>query len=233
MARAQAPAAPQTGKTPRYRAVLFDFDGTLLDTSAGIFESLRYAFTADGKTPPDDAALRKFVGPPIYDSFRTLFGYPDEKIDFMVSKYREHYRETGWKNARVYDGVPALLKALSAAGVKIATASSKPVTYIEQILRAQGLLPFFDYLGGTQFDDRHTTKADVIKSAMRALGEPAQACVMVGDRLYDICGAKAARVPCIAVLYGFGSRAEFEAYGADFIAETPADVEKLLLEESV
>ncbi len=225
-------AVPQNRKTPRYRAVLFDFDGTLFDTSEGIFESLRYAFACDGKAPPDDAVLRKFVGPPIYESFKTLFGYPDEKIDFMVEKYRERYRESGWRAVRVYDGVPALLGTLSACGVKIATASSKPVAYIEQILREQGLLPLFDYLGGTQFDDRHTSKTDVIKNTMRALGEPAQACVMVGDRLYDIRGAKGAGVPCIAVLYGFGSRAEFEAYGADYIAETPADAEKLFFEET-
>ena len=85
---------------PRYKAVLFDFDGTLADTSEGIFKSLQYAFEADGKPSPPLSTLRKFIGPPIYDSFQTLFGYPDDKIGFMIEKYRERYRARGWREAR-------------------------------------------------------------------------------------------------------------------------------------
>lgn len=216
---------------PRYKAVLFDFDGTLADTSEGIFKSLQYAFEADGKPSPDLATLRKFIGPPIYDSFRTLFGYPEEKINFMVRKYRERYREKGWREARIYEGIPALLRTLYENGVSIATASSKPTPYIEQILREQGLFEYMNYIGGTRFDEKHVEKAAIIRDAMRHLDAAPVETVMVGDRLYDILGAKAAGIPCIAVLYGFGSCEEFEKYDADFVAETPADVQKLLFED--
>lgn len=215
----------------RFKAVLFDFDGTLVDSSEGIFKSLIYAFEKDGKPAPDGATLRKFVGPPIYDSFKTMFGYTDDKIDFMIEKYRERYREIGWRETRVYDGIPELLRQLRENGIKMATASSKPTPFIRQIVEEQGLLSYFDYLGGTEFDNISSNKTEILKNAMQNLGVSPEETVMVGDRLFDIRGAKGAGIPCIAVLYGFGSRAEFEEYGADYIAETPQDVYDLIVEE--
>ena len=215
----------------RFKAVLFDFDGTLVDSSEGIFKSLIYAFDADGKPAPDEKTLRKFIGPPIYDSFKTLFGYKDEKIDFMIEKYRERYRSVGWHEARVYDGIPELVRALREQGVKMATASSKPTPFIRQIIEEQGLLPYFDYLGGTAFDNISSNKTEILNHAMQELGVSPGETVMVGDRLFDIRGAQGAGIPCIAVLYGFGSRSEFEEYGAQYIVETPQDIYRLIVEE--
>lgn len=210
------------------KAVLFDFDGTLVDSSEGIYKSLMYAFKADGKPIPDEATLRKFIGPPIYDSFKNLFGYKDEKIDWMIAKYRERYRAIGYREVEVYDGIPALLERLHQSGIKIATASSKPTVFIEKILKERNLLAYFDYLGGTDFDNISSDKTVIMQNAMDALGVSPQDTVMVGDRLYDIRGAKGASVPCIAVLYGFGSREEFLKYGADYIVSTPAEIENLI-----
>lgn len=216
---------------PDCKAVLFDFDGTLVDSSEGIFKSLLYAFQCDSKPAPDEATLRKFIGPPIYDSFKTLFGYTDDKIDYMVEKYRERYRKTGFLETKVYDGIPALLRALRERNIKIATASSKPSVFIEQILKENGLYDLFDYIGGTQFDNISADKSVVLQAAMDALGVTANETVMVGDRLFDIRGAKGVGVPCIAVLYGFGSRAEFLEYGAEYIVETPSQIQTLILGE--
>ncbi|MGN0519306.1 MAG: HAD hydrolase-like protein [Candidatus Fimenecus sp.] len=210
------------------KAVLFDFDGTLVDSSEGIFKSLMYAFEADGKPIPDEATLRKFIGPPIYDSFKNLFGYKDEKIDWMIAKYRERYRAIGYREVEVYAGIPALLERLHQNGIKIATASSKPTVFIEKILEERNLLSYFDYLGGTDFDNISSDKTVIMQDAMRALSVSPQETVMVGDRLYDIRGAKGASVPCIAVLYGFGSREEFLEYGADYIVRTPKEIENLI-----
>ena len=101
----------------------------------------------------------------------------------------------------------------------------------EKILKEHGLYEYFDYVGGTQFDNISSDKSVILKNAMAALDVTAHETVMVGDRLFDIRGAKGAGVPCIAVLYGFGSRAEFEEYGAEYIVETPAEIETLLLGE--
>ena len=210
------------------KAVLFDFDGTLVDSSEGIYKSLIYAFKADGKSIPDEATLRKFIGPPIYDSFKNLFGYKDEKIDWMIAKYRERYRAIGYREVEVYDGIPALLERLHQSGIKIATASSKPTVFIEKILEERNLLTYFDYLGGTDFDNISSDKTKIIENAMRALGVSPAETLMVGDRLFDIRGAKGASVPCIAVLYGFGSREEFLEYGADYSVSTPTEIENLI-----
>lgn len=215
----------------RVDAVLFDFDGTLFDSSEGIFESLGYAFQKDGKETPPLETLRKFIGPPIYDSFKNLFGYTDDKIDFMVEKYREHYSAEGFRKVRVYDGIPALLKRLKESGIKIATASSKPEVFIKRILEDQGLLSYFDFLGGTEFDKISSDKTAILQKSMYALGVSPKETVMVGDRLFDIRGAKGAGVPCIAVLYGFGSREEFLEYGADYIVSTPEEIENLIFGE--
>ena len=109
----------------RFDAVLFDFDGTLVDSSEGIFNSLIYAFEQDGREAPDRDILRKFIGPPLYESFKTLFGYDGDEIDFMIKKYRERYSEKGYLEASFYDGIPELLKELHEKGIKIATASSR------------------------------------------------------------------------------------------------------------
>lgn len=210
------------------KAVLFDFDGTLVDSSEGIFKSLIYAFEADGQPVPDEATLRKFIGPPIYDSFKNLFGYKDEKIDWMIAKYRERYRAIGYREVTVYAGIPALLQRLHQNGIRIATASSKPRVFVEKILEEQNLLSYFSYIGGTEFDNISSDKTKIIENAMHALGVSPAETLMVGDRLFDIRGAKGASVPCIAVLYGFGSREEFLEYGADYIVSTPKEIENLI-----
>lgn len=215
-----------------FDAVIFDFDGTLMDSSAGIFESLRYAFEKAALPIPTDAELRRFIGPPIQESLRMFYGFGEEKIQFIIEKYRELYRETGYLHGEFYDGIVPLLKTLRENGIKTATASSKPVAFIEKILKHHGAYGLFDYVGGEGFDAPTSDKTALILNAMEALGlGSADRAVMVGDRKYDICGAKGAKVPCIAVLYGFGSRAEFEEYEAEYIAKDAEAVRKLILED--
>lgn len=212
-----------------FGTVLFDFDGTLFDSSEGIFKSLKYAFRADNKPEPTDEELRRFIGPPIYDSFKSFYSYDDEKIDFMVEKYRERYREKGLWESRAYDGIPELLKKLRDCGVKTATASSKPEQFIISILKKNNLYDYFDYVGGVTFDEIRSDKTQIIENALKKLGSSKNDAVMVGDRKFDIDGAKGAGIPCIAVLYGFGSLEEFHEHKADYIVSTPAEIEKLII----
>lgn len=216
-----------------FKTVLFDFDGTLFDSSEGIFKSLCYAFEADGKPMPSIDELRRFIGPPIYDSFKNFYGYPDDKIDFMVQKYRERYREKGIWESRVYEGIPQLLAALKRKGIRLGTASSKPVAFIEQLLKKHGLFDYFDYVGGVGFDEIHSDKTEIICGALNALGASKESAVMVGDRKFDIDGAKGAGIPCIAVLFGFGSREEFEAHRADYIVSNASEISEIILGETL
>lgn len=212
-----------------FKTVLFDFDGTIFDSSEGIFKSLQYAFTADNKPAPSYSELRRFIGPPIYDSFKNFYGYDDEKIDFMVKKYRERYSTDGVWESAVYYGIPELLDNLKNSGIRLATASSKPTHFIEQLLKKHNLYDYFDFVGGVTFDEISSDKTDIINNAIDVLKADKASAVMVGDRKFDINGAKGAGIPCIAVLYGFGSRKEFIENKADFIAETPKDIEKIVL----
>ncbi len=216
----------------KYSYVLFDFDGTMVDSSRGIFKSLIYALKAAGHEEPDEATLRKFIGPPIYDSFKNLFGFPEEQIDFMIKKYREDYSNGGLFELDVYDGIPELVKKLHENGIKIATASSKPTVFIEKILKHIGLYDYIDYIGGTVFDERGSGKTGILLNALENLGcTDKSKAVMIGDRKFDIDGAKGAGIETAAVLYGFGSRKEFEEHGAEYIVENTKEIEKIVFGE--
>ncbi|MEG2081109.1 MAG: HAD hydrolase-like protein [Oscillospiraceae bacterium] len=215
---------------PKYTTVLFDFDGTLVDSSLGIFRSLQYAFKADGKSEPDFADLRCFIGPPLTDSFKEFYGYDDENAVRMVEKYRERYKNEGLLEAEVYKGIPELLKILKANKIKIATASSKPKQFIVKILKVMGLYEYFDYIGGIDFNSGDLTKKAIIEMALNSLNiTDKSSCIMVGDRCFDIDGANGAEISSIGVLYGFGSEKEFIENKATYIANSPADIQKIIL----
>lgn len=215
-----------------FDAVLFDFDGTMVDSSKGIFHSLIYALRSAGADEPDEATLRKFIGPPIYDSFQNLFHFPEDEIEFLIKKYRENYSSEGLLMLDIYDGIPELLKKLHDSGIKTATASSKPRVFIQRILEATGLGEHIDYIGGTSFDEKGAGKTAILVDAMENLGCTDKSRVlMVGDRKYDIDGAKGAGIPTAAVLYGFGSREEFEKHGAEYIVNGTKELEKIIFGE--
>lgn len=207
-----------------YKYILFDFDGTLTDSSEGIFKSLTYAFESYGHGTPSDDLLKKFIGPPLYHSFTVFCGFDDKHAWEMTDKYRERYKKIGYLESRLYDGIPETLKALKEQGYKLATASSKPLHFVDQICENLGIKEYFDFLGGTEFDNTSESKATVIENAMKNLGANLDNTLMVGDRLFDIEGAHQVGIPCCAVLYGFGNREEFEEYNAEYIVETPEEI---------
>lgn len=212
----------------KYKYILFDFDGTLTDSSEGIFRSLTYAFESYGHGTPSLELLKKFIGPPLHYSFKEFCGFDGIHAQEMTDKYRERYRVKGYLESRLYEGVPETLKSLKEKGYILATASSKPLHFVESICEELDIKKYFDYLGGTSFDNTSESKADVIKNAMDALGADRENTLMVGDRLFDIEGAHKVGIPCCAVLYGFGSREEFEEYKAEYIVEKATDILSLV-----
>lgn len=217
-----------SAQNSKFKNILFDFDGTLCDSSEGIFKSLTYAFVSLGHEAPSEELLRKFVGPPLYYSFSEFCGFSEEHSNEMTEKYRERYRIKGYLESRAYEGIPETLAVLKEAGFRLATASSKPLKFVDDICENVGIKQYFDYLGGTAFDNKTESKTVVIEKAMKALGADTSNTLMVGDRLFDIEGAHNAGIPCCGVLYGFGSREEFLEYNADFIVEAPKDLLSIL-----
>ena len=150
----------------------------------------------------------------------------------MIKKYREHYSQGGLFDLEIYDGIPELLKKLHENGVKIATASSKPTVFIEKILKHIELYDYIDYIGGTVFDEKGAGKTGILLSALENLGcTDKSRAIMIGDRKFDIDGAKGAGIPTIAVLYGFGSETEFKEHGAEYIVKDTKEIEKIILGE--
>lgn len=207
-----------------YKYILFDFDGTLTDSSEGIFKSLTYAFEGYGHGTPSPELLRKFIGPPLHYSFTEFCGFTPEHAVEMTEKYRERYRVKGYLESKLYDGVYELLEELHNKGYKMATASSKPLHFVDAICEKLDIKKFFDFLGGTTFDNTSESKAMVCENAMKQLGGDLTNTLMVGDTRFDIDGAHAVGLPCCAVLYGFGSQEEFEEHNAEYIVASAKEI---------
>ena len=210
----------------RYDAVIFDFDGTLVDTGEGILKSLQFSFEDQGRPIPTKEDLKKFIGPPIYYSFTTCYHVSEQEVGSYIKSYRKRYKEKGIYECCLYDGMLDTLRALKAGGVLLGIASSKPLHLIYDVMEVVGITDLFDAVVGTMLDDsRHEGKADLVDESRRKLGiEDKSRVLMVGDRHFDIDGAAGAGVDSAGMLYGYGSREEFEAHGATFVLSSAKDL---------
>lgn len=209
----------------KYDAVLFDFDGTVADTGKGIFNGVYHVLDSMGIDPPEPEKLRYFIGPPLHESFRIVFGFNEEECKAAVATYREYYSAKGIFELTMYDGMEELFRKLKARGIKLGISSSKPEIFLLRIVDKFGLSELFDTVKGSDIDYIHSDKSLIIRRATEAMNLPGTAKVlMVGDRCFDINGAKKAGVDSAGVLFGYGSREEFEEAGADYIV---ADTDEL------
>lgn len=212
-----------------YDYILFDLDGTLTDSKPGIIECIAYALEKEN-VPYTNQILDKMVGPPFRVSMHDFLGLEMPEIEKLIGIYRGVYEEYGYKNCKVFDGVEQMLSALKNAGKVLGVATSKPIKFTQMIMRDFDLGKYFDYVAGASSDASKEAKSDVIQGALENLGVKDKSKVlMVGDRLYDIEGAHMQGIDCAAVLYGYGSKEEFEEYKAEYILAAPDDVVKLVL----
>ena len=213
-----------------YQAVFFDLDGTLTDPGVGITNSAAYALDKFGIHITDKTELYPFIGPPLQDSFVRFYGFSPENADKAVKYYREYYKKQGMLENLLYDGIPELLEQLKGAGKILAVATSKPEVFARQILEHFGLTRHFTAIVGGNLDGSRTKKDEVLAAALDACGvcDP-QTAVMVGDREYDVIGARKNGVDSIGVLFGYGSREELEQAGATRIAATVEEIGETIL----
>lgn len=214
----------------KYKAVLFDFDGTFADTGEGLFESVQYAVKALGFEPFDGAALRRFIGPPVYESFKRELPIDDEQADFAVAKYREAYAKDGITKLKIYDGNLELLRELKENGIKTAIASAKPQKFLFRIVANLGLEDYFDYISAPADDKADPSKVTIINNAADALKTEKTAILMVGDRCFDINGANGAGVDSVGVTFGYGSEEELRNAGATYIAHSVSDLKNIIFQ---
>lgn len=210
-----------------YINIFFDLDGTLTDSAEGIINSVEYALKGLGITEYRREELYGFIGPPLHDSFSEFFGLSEEKCTEGVRLYREYFSVNGIYENRLYNGVRELLEKTKATGRTVVLATSKPQEFAEEILRHFDITKYFDFIAAAEMDGNRNRKEDVINYALEISGARREETVMVGDRKFDVLGAKAAGIASIGVLYGFGTEAELTEAGADHIAKTPYEVFKL------
>lgn len=208
-----------------YKVILFDLDGTLTDTGPGVTNAVAYTLEKYGIAVPDRTELYRFIGPPLHESFMRFYGFSEEKAFEAVEVYREYYRDKGLFENTIYHGMEQVLKQLTEAGKTLLVATSKPEVFARRILEKLEIADYFAYIAGANLDGSRTKKEDVIAYALQeGHVEDISETVMVGDREYDIFGAKKFGMDSIGVLFGYGSREELETAGATHIAEDVEDI---------
>ncbi|MEE0858689.1 MAG: HAD family hydrolase [Acutalibacteraceae bacterium] len=213
-----------------YDLILFDLDGTLIDSGLGITNSVIYALKKFNIEVEDRKTLYKFIGPPLHKSFESFYGFSPEKAMTAVEYYREYYKDKGIFEVTVYDGIKDLLKALKAKGKTLSVATSKPEVFAKQILEHIDIARYFDVVAGANLDGTRTNKAEVITYALESCGVTNLAKVlMIGDREYDVIGARNIGVDSVGVTFGYGSRAELEQAEATYITDNPCEILNVIL----
>jgi len=213
---------------PAPRLALFDLDGTLIDSEIGIVASTEYALAKLGASVPTRAVLRTWIGPPLRATFPSVLGDDAELIERAVALYRERFSEVGWREHAVYPGIAQAVDALAGQGVTLAVVTSKPDLYAGRIVAS---LPFGDRFArvyAVHAGSAHSEKAEMIADALADFGVAPEHAAMIGDRHFDIAGARANAVRGIGVAWGFGSVEELNEAGAHAIAQAPPDLPALL-----
>jgi phosphoglycolate phosphatase len=204
------------------RVVLFDLDGTLVDSAPGILASMRHALAAHGLPPIDEATARAILGPPFYETLPPLIG--DVPIADVIATYRAHYAAGAMYDATLFAGFEDVLAALRDAGVRMAVATSKLERFAEPIVEHLGVGEYFDTVAGDEPDASFATKALVIGKVIDRLDISASEALMVGDRAQDVVGARAHGMSCLGAGWGYGLPGELEEAGAAPICAQPRDV---------
>ena len=212
-----------------YQTILLDLDGTLTDPGNGITNSVAYALKKWNIEVSDKTTLYKFIGPPLQESFEKYYHFSEEEAKQAVAYYREYFKDTGIYENELYPGIKDLLQKLKKSGKTLILATSKPEEFAVRILEYFDIAQYFDYVAGASMDETRNKKVDVIAYALeKANIKDYKKAIMIGDREYDINGAKHFGIDSIGVLYGYGSYEELSTAGATHIVENVADIFSLV-----
>lgn len=208
----------------KYANILFDLDGTLTDPYLGISHSVQHALKKLGIEEKDEKRLRFFIGPPLKNSFKEFYHFDDATMETAIHYFREYFEAKGIYENKLYEGAGVLLKTLTGKGKKCILATSKPQKFAEKILRHFDIHDYFYDIVGSNLDETMTEKDEVIRWVMEKNNLEKEKTIMIGDRKYDIDGARKNNIASLAVLYGYGSKEELENSRPDYLCETIQDI---------
>lgn len=209
-----------------YQNILFDLDGTLIDSKEGIVNSVKYALSYFSITVEKYEELYKFIGPPLRESFSRYYGFNENDTELAIAKYREYFSKEGMFQNTLYKGIPELLESLINAKKNLIIATSKAEIYTKQILENLKIDKYFSFICGSTLDGSRSTKGQIIQYILKTNNLLCDNCVMIGDKSHDILGARESNMDSIGVLYGYGSYEELKEANATYIIK---DVNELQL----
>lgn len=213
----------------KYDIIAFDLDGTLTNPERGLVAGFRYAFDKLGVKYESKESLKRFIGPPLFDEWKSCFGFNDDECNEALRIFREFYNVYGWRENDLYPGIPELLSSLKASGKKLLVATSKPEAVAKKVLNLFDLTKYFDFISTATLDKKRDKKFEVVQYALESIGRPDKdKCILVGDRVFDAEGAKTVGIDSLGVLYGHGSISEITSAGFNYVAESVSDVLMIL-----
>lgn len=206
--------------------IFFDLDGTIINSCEGVTKSVAYALGKMGIAVPEQKVLETFIGPPLLDSLMNTISLSKEKGKEAILIYREYYESKGVYQNILYPDIVTVLSRLHEMGKRLFVVTSKPELYARDILRQFKIDIFFENVFGASMDRKLSEKEQIIAKAIENI-EPKinpLSTLMVGDRKFDILGAKAHALKSCAVLYGFGSKEELTKAGADYLVSNALEI---------
>jgi phosphoglycolate phosphatase len=212
----------------KYSAVLFDLDGTLTDPYLGITHSVQYALGKFHITEENSDKLKLFIGPPLEKSFIEYYGFTANDAKKAVEYYREYFSEKGVYENKLYTGIDCVLQTLTSKNITCLIATSKLEKYAIQVVRNFAIDVYFKHVTGSSADGSLSEKTDIIQRIMETYKPEREKTIMVGDRKYDITGARENGIDSIGVLYGYGTKEEIEEARPTYICKSVEELPELL-----
>ncbi|MFJ8244581.1 HAD family hydrolase [Peribacillus asahii] len=218
----------------KYQVILFDLDGTLSDPKIGITKSVQYALQKMGIDEPDIDKLECFIGPPLKVSFTEYYDFNEENTQRAIDYYRERFKDKGMFENKLYSNISLLLKSLKEQQYTLVVATSKPTVFSEQILKYFNIDQYFDFVVGSNLDGTRTAKTEIIQYILDKYNKyKLDDFIMIGDRKYDMIGAKNTGIDSIGVTYGYGSFEELSDSHPTHIVNSVEEIKDILIESKV
>ena len=213
---------------PRYETVMFDLDGTIIESEQGVLNAMEYALARLGQSFPPGFSRRSVLGPPLRYAFPTFLGVKPEDLETVVTHYRKYYAEKGAFEGQPYPGLMDIIKDLHQSGTKVCVATSKFSPMMDKVIDHFGIRPYITYALGSSGKETSSAKKDIIGKVLAHSGSSPEQAVMIGDTKYDAGGARENELPFIGVLYGYGTQEEMEEFGATSFAGDADGLRNLL-----
>ncbi len=214
------------------KSVVFDVDGTLIDGTEGVLQSVTSTIEYYNLHNLSKNELLSFIGPPIQDSVKRIYNLDDEKAQLFANHFRKIYSEGDVYKAFVYDGIYELLDSLKKEGCKLGVATYKREDYAISLMEHFKLDKYFNSICGADNENK-LTKTDVLQNCVNSISAACSETIMIGDSFHDALASQKLGIKFIAVTYGFGFKSVSDAqkYDSIFIANTPNEIQNFLINE--